>query len=317
MLSVALLILGFLPLLYGANILVDGGSALARRLNVPPIVIGLTIVAFGTSAPELVVNLFAAGSGTASLALGNVVGSNIFNILVVLGVASLFAPLAVKHHTTWSEIPLTILAALAMLVAASDTFLDGGASIISRTDGLLLLGFFAIFMAYTIHVSLSEDAQEESSIADMTLGRAVLFILIGLGLLILGGKLIVDGAVEAARMLGFSERVIGLTVVAMGTSLPELATSVIAARKKNVDIAIGNVVGSNLFNSFFILGISGTLRPLPVGGGASFDLFVNLGASTLLFVFLFTGRGRQLERWEGILLLVGYAGYLGWLLGNP
>ena len=313
--STLLLVAGFVPLIYGASLLVDGGSALAKRLNVPAIVIGLTIVAFGTSAPELVVNVLASIEGTSSIALGNVLGSNIFNVLVVLGVSAVFVPLAVKHGTTWSEIPLAILAATTAFVLANDAWIDGRSfSEISRIDGIILLSFFLIFMAYNIHLSRSEDFQEDVEIPDFSLGKCALFIGIGLALLILGGKLIVDGAVGTARMFGISERVIALTIVAMGTSLPELVTSVVAARKKNVDIAIGNVVGSNIFNIFLVLGVSGVIRPVPLVPGASFDLTVAVGVSVLLFTFVFTGRGRQIERWEGLVMLAAYAGYLGALL---
>lgn len=298
--------------------MVDGGAALAKRLNVPSIVIGLTIVAFGTSAPEMVVNLFASSSNQPAMALGNVLGSNIFNVLVVLGVSSLFVPLVVKTQTTWNEIPLSLLAAAVVAVCANDIFFDGKAtSEISRTDGLVLLGFFGIFMAYNIHLSLGENSDEEVEIKEMPLWRSVAFLLGGLALLVLGGKLIVDGAVGTARMFGLSERVIALTIVAMGTSLPELATSAMAAYKKNVDIAIGNVVGSNIFNIFLILGLSSSIRPVSVAPEANLDVLMNVGVGIALFLFIFTGRGRQIDRWEGILMLIGYAAYLTVLLVQP
>ena len=291
--------------------MVDGGAALAKRLNVPAIVIGLTIVAFGTSAPELVVNVLASVNGTSSIALGNVLGSNIFNVLVVVGMSALFVPLAVKSATTWSEIPLAILAATTAFVLANDAWIDGRSfSEISRADGLILLSFFLIFMAYNIHLSRSEDFQEDVEIQDLSLSKCLLYIGAGLALLVLGGKLIVDGAVGTARLIGMSERVIALTIVAMGTSLPELVTSVVAARKKNVDIAIGNVVGSNIFNIFLVLGISGIIRPVPMVPGSGFDMLVAIGASLLLFTFVFVGRGRQIERWEGVVMLVAYGAYM-------
>ncbi len=310
-----LLLVGFVPLVYGASLLVDGGAALAKRFNVPSIVIGLTIVAFGTSAPELVVNVLSSTEGNSSIALGNVLGSNIFNVLIVLGLSSLFMPLVVKHGTTWSEIPLAILAGVAALVLANDARIDGRTfSEISRGDGLILLGFFAIFLAYNIHMSRSESFQEDVEIPDFTAGRAAGYVLAGLTLLVLGGKLIVDGAVGTARLIGMSERVIALTVVAIGTSLPELATSVVAARKKNVDIAIGNVVGSNIFNIFFILGISATIRPVLLQAGVQMDLLMTIGTSVLLFAFVFLGRGRQIDRWEGVLMIVAYVAYVTALL---
>ena len=304
-----------MALIFGATKLVDAASSLAARLGVPNIVIGLTIVAFGTSAPELVVNLFASLNNSTEMVLGNVLGSNIFNVLGILGVSALIYPLTVKTNTTWLEIPLSLLAAVAVLVISSDAFLDGTAlNAISRTDALILLLFFAIFLVYNITLAVGSKEEEETPTLNYTYLQAGLYLILGLAGLVIGGRLIVTSAVSIAQLFGLSERVIGLTIVSIGTSLPELATSIVAVRKRNVDIAIGNVVGSNIFNVFFILGISTLVTPLQVGQGSLTDILVNIASSLLLFVFIFTGRGRQLARWEGGVLLTLYIGYLFMLI---
>ncbi len=313
--NILLLLGGFVALIYGANALVDAASSLAARWGVPSIVIGLTIVAFGTSAPELVVNVFAATTGSTDMVLGNVLGSNIFNVLGILGISALIYPLTVKSNTTWIEIPLSLLAAICVLVVASDVLLDGTAeNFISRSDGIILLLFFLIFLVYNLVVAKSGGADEELETKDYSTGKAVLFIILGLVGLIIGGRLIVTSAVSIAEVIGLSERVIGLTVVSIGTSLPELATSIIAVRKKNVDIAIGNVVGSNIFNIFLILGISGTIVPLGINPDSLFDIMVNILTGLLLFIFVFTGRGRKVERWEGAVFVICYVAYVTYLI---
>ena len=315
LIDILLLLLGFVALIYGANSLVDAASSLAARWGVPSIVIGLTIVAFGTSAPELVVNVFAATTGSTDMVLGNVLGSNIFNVLGILGISALIYPLTVKSNTTWIEIPLSLLAAICVLVVSSDIFLDGaGSNLISRSDGIILLLFFLVFLVYNLVVAKSGGADEEIETKDYSTWKAVLFIVLGLAGLVIGGRLIVTSAVSIAEVIGLSERVIGLTVVSIGTSLPELATSIIAVRKKNVDIAIGNVVGSNIFNIFLILGISGTIVPLGINPASLFDIMVNILTGLLLFIFVFTGRGRKVERWEGAVFVVGYVAYVTYLI---
>lgn len=310
MVDAFLLLASFLPLVFGAQILVDNASSLAKRLNVPSMVIGLTIVAFGTSAPELIVNIFASIEGSSDIALGNVVGSNIFNILFILGLSALVRPLAVKKATTWIEIPLCLLSAVVMLALSSDAALDPVAlSFLGKVDGIALLLFFAVFLAYTVSAMKSGGYEEEMSVKERGLGAAILFIIAGLALLIVGGRLIVLFASNVARGLGISERVIALTVVSIGTSLPELATSVVAARKGSVDIAIGNIVGSNIFNAFFILGASALIAPVMPARGSFLDLWVNIGASFLLFLFVFTGKGRRIDRIEGGIFVALYAVY--------
>lgn len=306
--DIILLIIGLVVLIYGANFLVDGGSALAHRLKVSNMVIGLTVVAFGTSTPEFVVNVVSSMDGSSALALGNVLGSNMFNILVILGITALIVPLGVKKMTTWVEIPLAVLAAVLVLL-----FINGDpAGKITRAEGICLLCFFVIFLVYTLMLAKFGAAGdgEEIEIKNYSVGKSVLFILLGLVGLIGGGRLLVNGAVNIAQSMGISERIIGLTIVSIGTSLPELATSIIAARKKNADMAIGNVVGSNIFNTFLILGASATITPLQVPQGSLLDLIVNIVAAGLLFLFIFTGRGRKISRWEGGILLVIYIVYL-------
>ncbi|PRX97650.1 cation:H+ antiporter [Pontibacter ummariensis] len=311
-----ILLAGFVALILGADKLVDAASSLASKIGIPNIVIGLTIVAFGTSAPELVVNLFAASSGSTEMVLGNVLGSNIFNILAILGISAIIYPLTVKTNTTWLEIPLSLLAAVSVLILANDAYLDGSVlNLISRSEGLVLLLFFLIFLVYNLKISQSSSGEEEETeTKDYTYLQSGLFIALGLAGLIIGGRLIVTSAVSIAQTIGLSERIIGLTVVSIGTSLPELATSVVAVRKKNVDIAIGNVVGSNIFNTFLILGLSTLVTPVQVNAGSFTDIVINIAASLLLFLFIFTGKGRKLSRWEGAVLLTLYLAYLTLLI---
>lgn len=317
MVNFLLLLAGFVALIFGADKLVDGASALAKRYNVPNIVIGLTIVAFGTSAPELVVNLFASFNNNSDLALGNIVGSNIFNVMGILGISALIYPLSVKTNTVWMEIPLSLLSAIVMIILVNDIFIDGiSPSAITRIDGLILLAFFIIFMVYNITMMVKGGEEEEVETLNLTKGKSLIFILGGFIFLVVGGRLIVNSAVSIAETLGVSARIIGLTIVSIGTSLPELATSVIAARKKNPDIAIGNVVGSNIFNAFFILGTTAVVHPVALQPGSNIDLSLNIVASLLLFLFIFTGRRHFLDRWEGGLFLAGYVAYVLWLVMN-
>ena len=315
MIDVLLLLVGFVALILGADKLVDGASNLAKRLGIPDIVIGLTIVAFGTSAPELVVNVFAAANNSTEMVLGNVLGSNLFNVFAILGICSIIYPLTVKNNTTWIEIPLSLLAAVAVYIIANDVYFDNTTeNLITRTDGLILLLFFAIFLVY--NVTLSQNSGDEADIETKHYRyiKSILFIVLGLAGLVIGGRLIVDSAVSLAQMFGLSERVIGLTIVSIGTSLPELATSLVAVRKKNVDIAIGNVVGSNIFNIFLVLGVSTVVNSVRVQEASSVDILLNIVAGLLLFIFLFIGKGRRLERWEGMIFVAVYIGYLYYLL---
>ena len=274
MMSILFLLVGLGLILSGANFLTDGAAALAKRFNISSLVIGLTIVAFGTSAPELTVSIVSAINGSAELSIGNVVGSNIFNILMIVGVTAVVAPITITKGTLTKEIPLAILSCVVVLICANDVFLETGAeNILNRADGLLMLCFFAIFLGYTFAIAHDNTGEEQAEIGPLSTWRCLLYIVGGLVALIFGGRLFVNGSSEIARSLGVGESVIGLTLVAMGTSLPELATSVVAALKKNPEIAIGNVIGSNLFNVFFVLGMSATITPLPLGGITNVDLF--------------------------------------------
>lgn len=315
MLTYVLFGIGFFILIKGADLLVDGASSIARKFKISPLVIGLTIVAFGTSAPELAVNIFASAAGNSDIAIGNILGSNIANILLILGISAAIYPLTSKKSTVWKEIPLCLLAALVVGAMANDALIDKvGFSGLSRIDGFVLLSFFAIFLYYTFSIAKSGRSSDEPDIKEMSLKKAVLFIVIGLAGLVLGGQWIIDGAVKIAEHFGISQSLIGLTIVAIGTSLPELATSAIAAYKKQTDIAIGNVVGSNIFNIFWILGLSSLIRPLPFNPGNNIDLMVVIVATTILFLIMFLGKKRVIERWQGIAMFVIYIAYTAYLI---
>ena len=318
MLDILFLVGGLALILVGANALTDGAAAVAKRFNISDLVIGLTIVAFGTSAPELVISSMAAMGGSTEMAIGNVVGSNIFNVLMIIGVTACVMPIKVGKGIMSKEIPLVILSSLVLAALANDIWLDGGISnIISRIDGLVLLGFFLIFLRYTFAIARNGgDEEEGEKIKEMPIWKSVLFIAGGLAGLIYGGQLFVDGASGIASALGVSESIIGLTIVAGGTSLPELATSVTAALKKNSGIAIGNVIGSNLFNVFFVLGCSATISPLPMGGINNVDMLVLIGSAILFWLVGWFFKKRTITRVEGALLVVCYIAYTAFLISQ-
>ena len=309
-----LFLLGFVLLVKGADWMVEGASAIARRLRISDMVIGLTIVSFGTSMPELVVNVLASWNNNPEIAIGNIVGSNIANVFLILGAAAVIQPLIVRSATIWKEVPLSLLAAVMLFVLLNDGLIDGmPTSALTRGDGMVLMGFFFVFVYYTFGMAIRGEGFEESLDAPMGMGRAVAFTVLGLISLPIGGDWIVRGAVHAARTFHVSESVIGLTIVAIGTSLPELAASVAAAMKGKADIAIGNAVGSNIFNIFWVLGVSALIRPIPHNPVNNPDVAVAALASFLLFLFLLVGRPRILQRSQAILFLVMYAGYLSYL----
>ena len=316
MLDTLLLVGGLALILLGANGLTDGAAAVAKRFNISDLVIGLTIVAFGTSAPELVISCMAALGGSADMAIGNVVGSNIFNVLAIIGVTAMVMPIKVGEGTLSKEIPLVVLASMVLAFCANDVLLDGGsANVISRIDGLVLLGFFMIFLRYTFAIARNGGEETEGEkIKEMPIWKSVLFILGGLVGLIYGGQLFVDGASGIASSLGVSESIIGLTIVAGGTSLPELATSVTAALKKNPGIAVGNVIGSNLFNIFFVLGCSSTIAPLSMGGINNVDMLVLVGSAILFWVVGWFFKNRTVTRIEGCMLTACYVAYTAYLI---
>ncbi len=315
----ALIIIGFVALVKGADWLVDGASAVAKRFGISDLVIGLTVVAFGTSMPEFVVNMVSVAEGTTDLAITNILGSNIINTFVILGLTALVYPVVSQKRSRDFDIPLSIIAGILVFafVAINSPFGETCPGI-SRAGGILLLLMFCYFLYNTFrhakdHPSDVQGDNVQSTKAVST-GKAVLLILIGLVGLVAGGELIVKSAVDLATRLGVSEAIIGLTIVALGTSLPELATSVIAATKHNSDIALGNVVGSNIFNVFFVLGTSAVVRPLPAYEGIELDAWAAAVGSILVWLFVKTNHERKIKRWGGAILLLVYAGYLTYRL---
>jgi cation:H+ antiporter len=316
MLQYVLLVVGFMLLIKGADLLVDGASSVGRKLNISDLVIGLTIVAFGTSSPELFVNIFASIKGNTDIAIGNILGSNIANIFLILGVSAVIFPLAVGKGTVWKEIPLSLLAALLLGVMANDRLIDDSdTSALSRIDGLVFLAFFVIFMYYSFGIAKRiEGIDDHMPQKQYSLLKSMLLIIAGLVGLGVGGNWIVGAAVHIASGLGVSQSLIGLTIVAVGTSLPELATSAVAAYKKNAEIAVGNIIGSNIFNIFFVLGLSAVIKPLPFNPGSNIDIGAVILASLLLFLWMFTGKKRSLDRWEGVIFLILYCSYITFLI---
>ena len=305
------LVVGLVLLVKGADWLVDGASSLAKRLGVSDLVIGLTIVAFGTSMPEFVVNMVSVADGATDLAITNILGSNIINTLVILGCSALVCPMLAQQSTIRFDIPLNILAGVLVLLFVFITS-PMEARGLSRIEGLTLLVIFAGFLAYTLYTAKSDTQTTETS-ATFPIWKCVILILLGLVGLVVGGEMIVKSAVSIARYFGVAESVIGLTIVALGTSLPELATSVVAAFKHNNDIAIGNVVGSNIFNVFFILGTSATIQLLPVYPGIELDAAL-VAVSSLSVWLLLQNKKRIIHRWGGAVLLLLYAAYLTYRL---
>ena len=316
MLTYILFIIGFIALIKGADLLVNGASAIAKKLKVSDLVIGLTVVAFGTSMPELFVNIFASLSGNSAIAIGNILGSNIANILLILGISAIIFPLKVTKGTVWKEIPMSLLAALLMGVMANDYLIDQiNNNALTRTDGLALIAFFIIFLYYTFGIAKNETNTDSVSVnKNYGLFKSVWLILLGLAGLVIGGQWIVNGAIAIAGLLGVSQSLIGLTIVAVGTSLPELATSAMAAYRKNADIAVGNIVGSNIFNIFWILGLSSIIKPLPFQPTNNLDIGMTIFSTFLLFLWMFVGKKRILQRWQGLSFISLYTGYIIFLI---
>ena len=310
MLVYLLFVLGFVLLIKGADVLIDGAVSIAQRFNVSSLVIGLTVVAFCTSAPELAVNVIASVKGNNGLVIGNVVGSNIANIMLILGVSAMIRTLSVKSNTVWREIPFSLFSAILLGYMVNDVLIrDAHLDQVSRLDGLILIACFALFVFYTFRLAKKSEDEKPSEI-QRSFGKAIILFLLGLTALIIGGRWIVQGAVEIAIVFGLSEAFIGLTIVAIGTSLPELATGVMAVRKGNTDIAIGNVIGSNIFNLFWVLAVSATISPIPFNAEDNYSVMVNIVVSLVLFALLFVGKRNQLQRWQGVLLFLGYLAYL-------
>ena len=320
--NIVWLVAGLVLILVGANALTDGSSAIARKMGISDLVVGLTVVAFGTSAPELAISVLAAISGNAPLAVGNVVGSNIFNILAIIGVTALVRPIVVSKSVMTMEIPMVILSSAILLVLGNSGRIDGGgANMVSRVDGIFLLVFFLLFMRYTFasarQPGLSAPAAEEQKpAAIMPMWKSAVYVLAGLAALVWGGDRFVDGASGIASGLGVSQAVIGLTIVAAGTSLPELATSVVAAAKGKPGLAVGNVIGSNIFNVLLVLGLSATITPLSFGAIGNLDLLTLMGASVAFYIFGWFFDKRTINRAEGAVLALGYAAYIAVLLSR-
>lgn len=318
-LNILLILVSLAMILYGANWLTDGGSTVAKRFGISELVIGLTVVAFGTSTPELVISVVSAMKGSGGLAIGNVVGSNIFNVLLIVGVVALIRPIKVDRDNMTTELPLTVLASVALLVCANGHLLDGdGSDGLSRVDGLLLLLFFVIFMRHTFNIARRGDDNAPASSAVAVSGKELALgvgkILAGLAGLIWGGDIFVDKASALASVLGVSDAVIGLTVVAVGTSLPELATSVVAAVKGQSGLAIGNVVGSCIFNIFLVLGASATIHPLTMGGIGNFELLTMTGSAVLFWLFGWIIKTRTITRGEGAVMVACFIAYTAVLI---
>ena len=312
-LSILKLVIGFVLLVKGADLFVDGSSSVAKKFHIPTVVIGLTIVAFGTSAPELAVSMSAALKGSNDIAIGNVVGSNIFNTLVVLGASAALTPIAVEKGIIKKDYPLSIFAAVLLAVLSLDILFGADAMVISRVDGIILLVCFAFFLYSTIKSALSGKTEvEEEEIKNIPIWKSLLFIVIGLAGIVFGGDLSVEGAKEIARFFGLSEALIGLTIVAFGTSLPELVTSVIAAKKGESDIAVGNVVGSNIFNIFLIIGASATILPMNVSSSYVFDMAVLV--ATMVIPFVVIAKTKKVSRAQGLIMIAAYIAYTAYLI---
>lgn len=318
-LDILFLIGGLALILVGANMLTDGSSDLARRMGISELVVGLTVVAFGTSTPELVISIISAVKGTSELAIGNVVGSNIFNICAIIGIVALIKPMKVSHNIMNNEIPLVFLSSLILLIMGNGPFLDSEpAMILSRVDGILLILFFILFMRHTLSQAKSGNTSGENDDQKppMKIAKAILFVILGLAGLIFGGDIFVDGATGIAKTLGVSDAVIALTIVAAGTSLPELAVSITAALKGKPELALGNVIGSNIFNIFLVLGASATIFPLKFGAIGNVDLLTLLLASALFWIFGRFFKYNTITRTEGGILATVYIAYTMWLISN-
>lgn len=311
---ILLIIIGFACLIFGANWLVDGASALAKKYKISDLAIGLTVVAFGTSAPELVVNIIASINGYSDIILGNIVGSNNFNLFIILGLSGIILPITVQSSTAWKEIPISLFVTVILLFLLNDFDFSQNSSL-GRLDGIFLLVIFLLFLYY-VFVQIKHDPDTHTETVQKSTFRIWGLILIGLSGLLVGGQLVVINSVSFANSLGVSEKIIGLTIVAAGTSLPELVTSIVAATKKNSDIAIGNVIGSNVFNILLILSISSLIRPIEYNSKFNLDMFILIGGTVFLLSSMLTGQRKKLDRWEAGVLFVFYLFYTVFLVMN-
>lgn len=313
--SVVLIVLGFILLIKGADWLVSGASSLAKKHNISDLAIGLTIVAFGTSAPELVVNSIASFQGYSDIIFGNVIGSNNFNLFFILGIVGLILPITVQSSTVWKEIPISLFAVVIVFILSNSFFLQEN-NVLSRIDGALLLILFILFLFYVYKQMKTEKTELEIATLEISNWKIWGLITIGLAGLIFGGRLVVNNAIEIATNLGVSEKIIGLTIIAAGTSLPELVTSVVAAFKKNSDIAIGNIIGSNIFNLLLILSVSSFIKPVTYNLAFNTDVYMLAGGTLFLFAAMFTGKKKKLDRWEAGVLLAVFIIYTTYLIAK-
>lgn len=310
--QILLIILGFVCLIVGANALVNGASALAKKYRVSDLAIGLTIVAFGTSAPELVVSVIGSLQGYSDIVVGNVLGSNNFNLFIILGISGLILPISVQSSTAWKEIPISLFVAVLLLFLINN-FTFSGSTGLSRWEGCILLLLFFVFLYY-VFLQMKNDILPSPPAKPISSFKTGALILVGLGGLVLGGQLVITNSVSISNSLGVSEKIIGLTIVAAGTSLPELVTSIVAAAKKNSDIAIGNVIGSNIFNILLILSISSLIKPMDYNPKFNIDLFILMGGTVFLLLAMLTGKRKKLDRWEAAVLLGFYLIYTTYLI---
>ena len=314
--DILLIILGFVLLIKGADWLVNGASALAKKHNISDLVIGLTIVAFGTSAPEMVVNVIASFDKHSDIVFGNIIGSNNFNLFFILGVVAIIFPISVKSSMVRKEIPISFVVAF-ILMLLSNAILGQKENVLSKWDAALLFGLFLVFLFFTFRQPNTDEVPElTTDIKPMSGFKIWGFIVVGLSLLIIGGRLVVNSAIAIAQDFGISEKIIALTIVAAGTSLPELVTSVVAASKRNSDIAIGNVIGSNIFNILFILSVSGLISPITFNPNFNAELLLLIGGTLLLTIFMFTSKKMKIDRWEGAVLLGIFVVYTIYLINK-
>ena len=317
LLATVLVIFGLILLVLGADRFVEGASSLAAKFNISQLAIGLTVVAFGTSAPELVVNSFASYQGNFDIVFANIIGSNNFNLFIILGLAGIITPMTVQSGTAWREIPFSLFCVILLFILVNDAMLFGSSSSgLNIADGAILFLFFIVFLFYVYKQLKNDIIQEQSEKKILSNIKIIIYIIFGLAALIYGGKLVVDNAVKLATVLGMSEKVIGMTIIAAGTSLPELATSIVAAIRKNSDIAIGNIVGSNIFNILLIFSISTFVNPSDYNISFNTDLYILAGGTLFLILAMYTGKIKKLDRWEAALLLIFYVAYTTYAVIN-
>ncbi|KGA96436.1 K+-dependent Na+/Ca+ exchanger [Alkalihalobacillus alcalophilus ATCC 27647 = CGMCC 1.3604] len=318
MLDYILLLVGFVVLIGGANYFVNGASTMAKYLSISPLVIGLTIVAFGTSAPEVIISILAALRGSSEMAIGNVVGSNLFNMTFIVGVMAIISPLAVQDNTIRKEIPFTLLASVTLFIFMNDIFLHSGAkNVITRSEGIIFLVLFAVFLYYILEVIRKQRKKERGKQVSIPReekkwGKAIAISILGLLAILLGGEFVVSSSSAIAIDLGMSETLVGLTIVAIGTSAPELVTAIIAAIKKESDIALGNIVGSGVFNILFVLGVAATITPLTVDPRVILDVIILIFFTLILLIFSRTKH--TVGKGEGSILVLMYVIYLIYII---